>query len=851
MTNSTDFITFCEKHGFIGFSFEKIYTILVDKKLKKKLKGLPTGWNELITKENWKEYVKETDTAFAIITGHKSNVSVIDFDTSESYEQFLAINPNLTLTIQTKKGYHCYYNYDIDIKQTQNKKANIDARNDGGLIIAPPTTYKMLDGSVAEYKIINETGLTSLFTETKNWLGEKDLINNYEKKEKTTEKKSKTTKKKSKHVLEDDENTTISTNTEKEEKPKKNSYTFLKESQEPDLADEINFYIKNGLFKKITKLADPYGTWLRIGSALKSQFEKDIALAIFKDISKLYPEYWDEKGCEKIFDDLKCDKITIASIFYFLKQENDKLYKDLKRQYKNDNINILNANFTTGVIADYFVSLYKNEFIYSCEILYYWNGIYWKPDDKNYSYLSKFIDKVFVKDLTGYYLTKFKEWNDYRSDNKVSADEGKMMDELLSKFIGDVNFKLRNHHFRSSYLKEILAFVSDTEIVWNDKPTLFVFENFVIDLVTGEKVTPNPLDYLTISCGYDLEPRDLKKQETLLKILYTIFPDDLVRHHYLEILATGLCGYQQEKFFVATGKGGNGKGVINDLAMTTAGKYGYKLPSEFIVNPIKTGANPEVANLDGKRLVITQEPPSNRRIKSSVIKEVTGGKHLNARGLYSSKTEVILKLTLICELNEMGKYDEVNDAMARRNDITPFTAKAVSQQEYDVTPEEDRLNLCVANPYYKSNAFQQEYKLTLFYILLDYFKFVFAANQFTLSPQPKAVLDKNKEQMVSSDDFFGWFDKTFKYNENVEPIKLKDIYNVFEGSAFYSTLSKNDKRTYNQKYFIEKMEDNLFIKKFILKTGKYYQKNRLTSPILLHHTFRKDWNKDEEDEDEE
>jgi phage/plasmid-associated DNA primase len=873
MTNATDFIAFCEKHKFIGFSFEKITTYLNTKgEEKKKLKGLEKGWSEKITTENWKEFVKETDTAFAIITGHKSGLSVIDFDDNDGYYRFLLENGysgtadiyynDQTLTISTKKGFHLYYKYDPDIKQTQNKKASIDARNDGGLIIAPFTTYKMLDGSIAKYNINQDYALTELFSGAKNWLGERDLINNYEKKveekkEEKVEKKSKSTKKKSKPILimeDDDENTTISTNTEKEEKPKKNSFTFLKESKQPDLADEINYYIKNGMFKEITNCNDPYGTWLRIGASLKSEFEKDIALSLFKDISQLYPDYWDEKGCEEKFEKIKCDKITIGSLFYYLKQENEKGYKKLKREYKCDNIDILNSGFSTGVIADYFVSLYKDEFIYSNEVLYYWNGIYWKPDDKGCSYLSKFIDKIFVKDLTNYYITKYKEWNDYRAANEVAEAEAEMMDKLLSSFNNNINFKLRNHHYRGSYLKDILNFVCNNDMKWNDRPTLFVFENAVVDLVTGEKITPNPDDYLTISCGYEWTPKDEAKIKVLNDILNVIFPDQEVKLHYLEILATGLCGYQQEKFFVATGKGGNGKGVLNDLMMVTAGNYAYKLPSDFVCNPMKEGPNPMVANMDGKRFVKMEEPPPNRRIKCAVMKEITGGKNLNARKLHSNDCRVILVLTLVMECNDMLKYDEVGDAVARRSDITPFVAKAVSQQEYDATPEEDRMNLIIANPDYKTNAFQQEYKMSLFYILLDEFK-KFASRKFTLSPQPKAVLDKNKAQMASSDDFYNWFDKEFIKDDNAEAIKLKDIYISFEISTFYSTLSKHDKRTYNQKYFIEKMEDNTFIKKHILKTGKYYQKDanskkvRLTSPILIGHSYRKDC-KVVEEEDE-
>jgi hypothetical protein len=847
--NALNFIKFYEYHDFVGFSFKNITTALnKDGEEKKKLNGMPI-WKK-ITRENWKNYVNKNHDGFAIITGEISGVSVLDFDSEDAYKEFLeAFGSGIrTNYVYTRKGKHLYWKYDPDLKQTQNPITNIDVRNDGGIIIAPPTSYTLLDGSVAKYELDEFKGfeLEEMSAEMKLWCGERDLINNYtavpipEEKPKK-EKKSKSPKKKSKPIekekMEEDDITTTSTITTPDI-PKKNSYTFINESKEVDVADEINFYLQNGMFSKIDKCKDPYGTWLRIGAALKSELIEGEALALFKDISKLYPKWWDEDGCTKTFTDLKCDKITIGSLFYYLKQEDEKLYKDLKKKYRTEQVNLLECSFSTGVIADYFVSLYKNEFICSYEVLYYWNGFFWEKDNKTHSHLSNFVDKIFTKDLIDYYLQKFKDWNEYCFEYNVKLEDRTTMDKLLANFNNDINYKLRNSHFRSSYLKDIIAFLTNDTIDWDNKPTLFVFKNAVIDLTTGEKITPNPEDYLSISCGYNWEAKDTTKEKTLLELLYGIFPDDLVRHHYLEILSTGLCGFQQEKFFVATGKGGNGKSLLNALMLSTCGKYAYTLPSEFVLSPIKTGANPEVANLDGIRFALTQEPKATRRIVCSVIKEITGNPTINARALYSSKCVVNLRLTLVMECNDMPRYDEVGDAITRRNDITPFVSKAVSQDKYDETPEGLRKNWIIANPYYKSNEFKCDYRMTLFHILLDYFRFTFSVNKFRLSAPPLAVQIRNKDQMIASDEFFGWFEKTYQKDENADPIKVKDVFSIFENSAFYQNLSKNDKRLYNLKYFTDKLENHEFIREFVLQRKKYYNGNQLTANSLIHHSFR-------------
>lgn len=856
--NALKFIEFCEYNKFVGFSFKSITTALnKDGEEKKKMNGMP-NWRK-ITKENWKNFVNKSHDGFAIITGEISGISVLDFDTEDAYKEFLADFGTECVsrkTIFTRKGKHLYFKYDPDLKQTQNPTAGVDVRNDGGIIIAPPTKYTLLNGSVAEYELCDDFDydFADFTAEMKLWCGERDLIKNYnavpiEKPKK--EKKSKTPKKKSKPIekMEDDETTTSTITTP--DVPVKNSYTYLNECKEIDIADEIKFYIQNGMFSKMDKVSDPYGLWIRIGAALKNELEYNDALALFKDISKLYSKGYDEETTEKTFKSLKCDKITIGSLFYYLKQEDEKLFKDLKKKYKTNQVDLLNCGFATSVIADYFITLYKNEFLYSYEVLYYWNGFYWVKDNKTHSYLTYFVDKVFTKDLTDYYIQKFQDWNEYCFQNNVKKDDRKLMDDKLAKFSSDINFKLRNSHFRGSYLKDILAFLSNDNVDWDNKPTLFVFENAVIDLTTGKQITPNPEDYLSISCGYNYEPKDDTKEKTLLELLYGIFPDDLTRHHYLEILATGLCGYQQEKFFVATGKGGNGKSLLNALMLSTAGKYAYTLPSEFVLSPIKTGANPEVANLDGVRFALTQEPKATRRIVCSVIKEITGNPTINARALYSSKCVVNLRLTLVMECNDMPRYDEVGDAITRRNDITPFISKAVSQETFDTTPDILRKNWIIANPYYKSNEFKCDYRMTLFHILQDYFRFIFTENKFRLSPPPLAVQIRNRDQMIASDEFYGWFNATYtkiEYGE-CEPIKIKDIYSVFENSPFFCNLSKNDKRLYNFKYFKDKLENHEFIREYVFKTGKTINKIIYKSAILIQHCERSNCGISKDDEE--
>ena len=136
---------------FIEFSFPKITTQIVNGVEKKELKGIPPKWT-LFTKS----YNTATHKARAIITGKKSNITVLDFDDIEEYDRVIVQYPELknNYTVKSPNGYHIYFLYTpalktgVDCFKSYNK---IDIRNDDAIIIAPPTTYKLLNKSMVQY----------------------------------------------------------------------------------------------------------------------------------------------------------------------------------------------------------------------------------------------------------------------------------------------------------------------------------------------------------------------------------------------------------------------------------------------------------------------------------------------------------------------------------------------------------------------------------------------------------------------------------------------------------------------------------------------------------------------------
>tara|TARA_Y100000310_G_scaffold343146_1_gene449435 strand:+ start:1557 stop:3398 length:1842 start_codon:yes stop_codon:yes gene_type:complete len=79
----------------------------------------------------------------AIRTGEVSNTSVVDLDGDEgkaSYQNTLKAQLPATLTHKTPKGMHLLFAYHPDLKQTTAALPGVDIRNDGGYIVAPPSS---------------------------------------------------------------------------------------------------------------------------------------------------------------------------------------------------------------------------------------------------------------------------------------------------------------------------------------------------------------------------------------------------------------------------------------------------------------------------------------------------------------------------------------------------------------------------------------------------------------------------------------------------------------------------------------------------------------------------------------
>lgn len=459
-----------------------------------------------------------------------------------------------------------------------------------------------------------------------------------------------------------------------------------------------------------------------------------------------------------------------------------------------------NESFTSGLLSELFIKLYPNDWISNGGVLYGWNGIYWESGVEVNVKITRKIDQDFVDELMKY----------SQSLPKISEYHIKVIATLIKKISS-----IRQLSFRKSLIEDITTF-SSKNITFNTDPFKLAFNNKIFDLKTGLEIIPNKEDYISITTGYDwIEPTH-QQMADLNEIIRKIQPYEDTRDFYLAILSTGLVGIQLQNIFILTGKGGNGKSIIDDLMLSATGNYGYKIPSKLLQEEFKTGVNPEVNNLNYKRFVLGQEPSQSKTICCNVMKELTGSANLNARNIYSSKCDVILLLSLFLECNKLPNLDEVNEAIERRVAVIPFPSKFISDDKYNdliSSGETDETlktkNIHKKNVEYTTIPFRNANRCALLKILMPYVQTFIECNN-NIPKLPNAVKIASSNYLKQSDPIYEWFIENYERKEK-SIIYEADIHTNFKSSEYYSKLPKKTQRDLKKENFIDNLKSNLFL----------------------------------------
>ena len=600
-----------------------------------------------------------------------------------------------------------------------------------------------------------------------------------------------------------------------------------------------------------------YDYWTRtiwsLANYINDDDEKEKLLDIAHHISKKCIEKYDEEAVNKLFKNAY-NASTIGTFYYYAKQSNLEEYYKIKCKYfllDND----LDYLGTDDCLADIFL---ENEGInYVVKTLegklwlYTYNGNVWTQDSNYHHQLNCKIRKEIRN-----YLYKLSDGIKNKYDKELAACLDEKQGEYLQKAKASDLGKIQDYILKvcnAGKVKGIaevclqkLACRDFDEIEFDKNGYIFTFKDKCFSLKTFEEIKTNREDYILTTTGYKYQTSSKKELEELDDLLDTIFPNEDVKDHYIKVMCSALYGVRLEKFFIANGSGGNGKGVLNELLGETLGNYYYKGNSESFTKPLKEGNNPQMANMNNKRLVVIQEIESdNKRLNGTVIKELTGGNKINTRANHSNHTQITILATFILECNKKPKIDgRIDESYERRLDDIPFESTFT---------KDDRLlnsgldNVFEANAWYKEDAFKDQFKTVLFNYLLNYMKDYKIETKKLITEgwkSPKVVRDRTAEYLESSDDVKEWFNTKYQpapneyknIKEKLQKgsfVECKLVYQEYKESGYYNLLTKKQKREQNLKWFYAYMKENINFK--IYYKEKYTIDNKTYRNILLDH----------------
>lgn len=137
----------------------------------------------------------------------------------------------------------------------------------------------------------------------------------------------------------------------------------------------------------------------------------------------------------------------------------------------------------------------------------------------------------------------------------------------------------------------------------------------------------------------------------------------------------------QEHMIIAYGGGANGKSTFWNTIFRVLGNYAGKLSAEALTMNCKRNVKPEMAELKGKRLIISSEMEEGMRLNTAVVKQLCSTDEIQAEKKYKDPFSFVPSHTLVLYTNHLPKVGANDDGIWRRLIVIPFNAKITSKSD--------------------------------------------------------------------------------------------------------------------------------------------------------------------------
>jgi P4 family phage/plasmid primase-like protien len=275
-----------------------------------------------------------------------------------------------------------------------------------------------------------------------------------------------------------------------------------------------------------------------------------------------------------------------------------------------------------------------------------------------------------------------------------AGDERAEFIRKKAKIIGDIMLTLKKTNDKNNIVREAMELFYDSDFIKNmdTKKHLLCFNNGVVDFDNKVFRDGYPEDYITKCTNIDYITSDeIEKtkglsscKDDIMEFFNKLFPIPELKTYMIEHLASCLIGTNKNQTFnVYHGSGSNGKSILTDLMSCVLGNYKGTVPITLVTEKrgLIGGTSDEILKLKGVRYAVMQEPSKNVKLNEGIMKELTGGDPIQARGLYSESEIFEPQFNLVVCTNNLFDIESNDDGTWRRIRKVDYVAKFVDENE--------------------------------------------------------------------------------------------------------------------------------------------------------------------------
>jgi P4 family phage/plasmid primase-like protien len=535
----------------------------------------------------------------------------------------------------------------------------------------------------------------------------------------------------------------------------------LKNSENYELAKSLILILKSDR-------ADSYQNWIGVGWCVRNIDNR--LLPEWIEFSKKSSKFVDENECEKAWRYMKDSGLGLGTLCMWAKSDNVDKYNEIMRSSLYS-LMLTSTNDTDYDIAMVIYNKFKQDFVCASirnRVWYEFKNHRWVKCEDGYVLKMKMSTEVsrdYLK-LASEFAAKAAA-----TEQQEEQEQFTKKNQLLSKIAN----KLKRTDFKDKMLKECASLFFNEKFedeLLDANPNLIGFENGVYDLSNLEFREGHPEDYISFSTKINFIEYDPQDQyiERIMEFMSKVLPNKAVREYMLTLMSSMLDGNnKEEKFYIWTGHGSNGKSKCIELLEKVLGDYACTFNITLLTSK-RVGSsqtNSELVRAKGRRFAVLQEPEEGEKINAGFMKELSGNDKIIARGLYKESIEFkpMFKMVLTC--NHLPSVPPEDGGTWRRIRLVEFDShfcenpNPANKKEFHIDRE---------------LAFKfDDWRETFMSLLIHYFKMYKDHGIY----EPTEVLQCTKNYQRSN-DVLGEFMDTFIIKDENKVLILEDMYSEYK-----------------------------------------------------------------------